>query len=355
MKAMRIKEFGKPLELSDVDSPTPTGSSVLIRVKAAGVCHTDLHLISGGYDVGEGRSFNFRDRGVKLPLTPGHEISGSVAALGDSYGGTLKQGDFVIVYPWIGCGECRKCLSGTENLCEGKAAGLGFFRDGGYAEYVLVPNGRYAVKAEGVNPEQGATLSCLGLTVYSALKRCRLMADDLLVVIGVGGLGTLCIQLAKKISGARVAAIDVEDSKLGLAKELGADITFNTSGLSKAEIISEIRKKNSGRGADAVIDYVGNSATASLGFDLLGKDGRLGLVGLVGGGAEFPLPHFPVRGLEVMGIYTGTLRDMAEMIDLTRRGIVQPVIAGRFRLEEANLVLEKLRHREVLGRAVLAP
>jgi len=355
MKAMRIKEFGKPLELSDVDPPTPTGSSVLIRVKAAGVCHTDLHLISGGYDVGEGRSFNFRDRGVKLPLTPGHEISGSVAALGDSYGGTLKQGDFVIVYPWIGCGECRKCLSGTENLCEGKAAGLGFFRDGGYAEYVLVPNGRYAVKAEGVNPEQGATLSCLGLTVYSALKRCRLMADDLLVVIGVGGLGTLCIQLAKKISGARVAAIDVEDSKLGLAKELGADITFNTSGLSKAEIISEIRKKNSGRGADAVIDYVGNSATASLGFDLLGKDGRLGLVGLVGGGAEFPLPHFPVRGLEVMGIYTGTLRDMAEMIDLTRRGIVQPVIAGRFRLEEANLVLEKLRHREVLGRAVLAP
>ena len=355
MKAMRIKEFGKPLELSDVDPPTPTGGSVLIRVKAAGVCHTDLHLISGGYDVGEGRSFNFRDRGVKLPLTPGHEISGSVAALGDSYGGTLKQGDFVIVYPWIGCGECRKCLSGTENLCEGKAAGLGFFRDGGYAEYVLVPNGRYAVKAEGVNPEQGATLSCLGLTVYSALKRCRLMADDLLVVIGVGGLGTLCIQLAKKISGARVAAIDVEDSKLGLAKELGADITFNTSGLSKAEIISEIRKKNSGRGADAVIDYVGNSATASLGFDLLGKDGRLGLVGLVGGGAEFPLPHFPVRGLEVMGIYTGTLRDMAEMIDLTRRGIVQPVIAGRFRLEEANLVLEKLRHREVLGRAVLAP
>jgi propanol-preferring alcohol dehydrogenase len=355
MKAMQIKEFGKPLELADVDTPTPTGSSVVVRVKAAGVCHTDLHLISGGYDVGEGRSFNFRDRGVKLPLIPGHEISGSVVALGDSYSGTLKQEDSVIVYPWIGCGECRKCLAGTENLCEGKAAGLGFFRNGGYAEYVLVPNGRYAVKAEGVDPDQGATLSCLGLTVYSALKRCRLMADDLLVVIGVGGLGTLCIQLARKISGARVAAIDVEDSKLEMAKELGADITLNTSGLSKAEVLSQMKGKNSGRGVDAVIDFVGNSATSSLGFDLLGKDGRLGLVGLVGGGADFPLPHFPVRGLEVMGVYTGTLRDMAEMIDLTRRGIVKPVIAGKYRLEEANAVLEKLSHREVLGRAVLAP
>lgn len=355
MKAMQIKEFGKPLELADVETPTPTGSSVLIRVAAAGVCHTDLHLISGGYDVGEGRSFSFRDRGVTLPLIPGHEISGSVVEVGDSYRGTLKRGDAVIVYPWIGCGECRKCLSGTENLCEGKAAGLGFFRNGGYAEYVLVPNGRYAVKAEGVNPEQGATLSCLGLTAYSALRRCRLMADDLLVVIGVGGLGTLCIQLAKKISGARVAAIDVEDSKLGLAKELGADLSLNTSGISKSDVISEIKKRNSGRGADAVIDFVGNSATASLGFDLMGRDGRLVLVGLVGGGAEFPLPHFPVRGLEVMGVYTGALRDMTEMIDLTRRGVIRPIIAGKFKLEEANLVLEKLSHRDVLGRAILAP
>jgi len=261
----------------------------------------------------------------------------------------------VIVYPWIGFGECRKCLAGTENLCEGRAAGLGFYRDGGYAEYVLVPSGRYAVRAEGINPEQGATLSCLGLTVYSALKRCRLVSDDLLVVIGVGGLGTLCIQLAKKISGARVAAIDVEDTKLGLARELGADITLNTSGVPRSEVVSELRKMNSGRGADAVVDFVGNSGTASLGFDLLGRDGRLGIVGLVGGAAEFPLPHFPVRGIEVMGIYTGTLRDMVEMIDLTRRGIVQPVIAGRFKLEEANDVLEKLSHREVLGRAVLAP
>jgi propanol-preferring alcohol dehydrogenase len=355
MKAMQITEFGKPLALAEVDVPKPSGSSVLVKIAAAGVCHTDLHLISGGYDLGEGRSFSFKERGPRLPVTPGHEISGFVAELGNSYSGTLKWGDPVIVYPWIGCGECRKCISGAENLCEGKAASLGFFRDGGYAEYVLVPNGKYAVKSEGVPPEFGATLSCMGLTAYNALKRCRLLPDDLLVVIGAGGLGTLCIQLAKKTTGARVAAIDVEDSKLEQARGLGAEFTMNTSGASKTEIISELRKRNSGRGADAVIDFVGNSATASLGFDLLGRDGRLGLVGLVGGAAQFALPHFPLRGAEVMGIYTGTLRDMAEMIDMTRRGVVAPVIAGKFRLEEANDVLERLRAREVLGRAVLVP
>jgi propanol-preferring alcohol dehydrogenase len=355
MKAMQITEFGKPLAPAEVDTPKPSGSSVLVKVAAAGVCHTDLHLVSGGYDLGDGKFFSFKDGGLRLPVTPGHEISGLVAELGGSYNGTLKQGDPVIVYPWIGCGECRKCMSGTENLCEGKAASLGFFRDGGYAEYVLVPNGRYAVKSEGIRPEQAATLSCMGLTVYNALKRCRLMSDDLLVVIGVGGLGTLCVQLAKRISGARVAAIDVEDSKLEQARGLGAEFTINTSGASKGEIISELRKRNSGRGADAVVDFVGNSATASLGFDLLGRDGRLGLVGLVGGATQFALPRFPIRGVEIMGIYTGTLRDMAEMIDMTRRGIVAPVIAGKFRLEEANDILERLRAREILGRAVLIP
>ena len=355
MKAMRITEFGKPLSLVDMETPEPHGSAVLIRVSAAAVCHTDLHVVSGGYDLGEGRFLSFKDRGIQLPITPGHEISGTITELGSSYSGTLRRGDPVIVYPWVGCGECRKCISGTENLCEGKAAGLGVFRDGGYAEYVLIPSGRYAIKSDGIDPSQGATLSCSGLTAYSALKKCRVMTDDLLVMNGAGGLGVLCIQLAKRLSGARIAVLDVEDSKLELAQDLGADFTMNASKISKGEIIAELKKRNSGRGADAVIDFVGNGATASLGFDLLAKEGRLVLVGLFGGAAQFSLPHFPTRGAEVIGIYTGTLRDMVEMIDLTRRGVVKPVIAGKFKLDEANDVLEKLRRREILGRAVLVP
>lgn len=352
---MRITEFGKSLELVEVENPSPEGNAVVVKVEAAGVCHTDLHLISGNYDLGEGRLLSLKDRGVRLPMTPGHEIAGTIVEQGPSIEGSSRVGERVVVYPWIGCGVCRKCISGAENLCEGKSAALGIFRDGGYAEYVLVPDGRYAVKSERIEPEQGATLTCSGLTAYNALKKCRLMADDLLVIIGAGGLGTLCIQLAKKVSGARTAVLDVDESKLELATKLGADLAINTSNLAKSEIVSRLRNSNSGRGADALVDFVGSGATASLGFDLLGREGRLVLVGLFGGAAQFSLPLFPIRGSEVIGVYTGTIRDMVEMVDLTSRGVITPVIAGEFKLADANDVLGKLRRREILGRAVLVP
>jgi propanol-preferring alcohol dehydrogenase len=265
----------------------------------------------------------------------------------------LRKGDPVIVYPWIGCGECRKCLSGTENLCEGRAGSLGVFRDGGYAEFAIVPDGKYAVQSQGIEPGMGATLSCSGLTTHSALRKSRIMSDELLVIIGAGGLGTMCIQLAKKISGAKVAVLDVATPKLEMAKNLGADFTIDTSRMSKSEVVQKLRDNNSGRGADAVVDFVGSNETASLGFDLLGKAGRLVLVGLFGGAAQFPLPTFPVKGVEVIGVYTGTLRDMAEVIDLTKRGVIAPVIGGKYELSKANEALESLRRKEILGRAVL--
>ena len=146
------------------------------------------------------------------------------------------------------------------------------------------------------------------------------MADDLLLIIGVGGLGSFAIQLAKKVSGARIAVLDVDDSKLQLAAELGADVTMNTSNISRSEIISGLKARNSGRGPDAVIDFVGAQVTTSLGFELLGKEGRLVLVGLFGGSSQFALPYFPIRGAEVLGNYTGTLRDLIEVVELTRRG-----------------------------------
>jgi propanol-preferring alcohol dehydrogenase len=355
MKSMRLLEFGKPLELVEMETPRPTGNALLVRIEAAGVCHTDLHLISGKYDLGEGKYLSLKDRGLKVPMTPGHEIAGTVDAVGESYTGTVKRGDRVVVYPWIGCGECRKCISGKENLCEGKPASLGVFRDGGYAEYVLVPDGRYAVKLQEIEPEHGALLACSALTAYSALKKCRLMVDDLLVIIGAGGLGTIGVQLAKKVSGAKVAVLDVDNSKLELAAELGADVTVNTANVPRDEAISKIKERNSGRGADAVIDFVGGQTTTPLGFDLLGKEGRLVLVGLFGGAAQFALPYFPLRGAEIMGNYTGTLRDLTEMVELTRRRIMKPVIAGTHKLQEANAVLERLEKREIRGRAVLKP
>jgi propanol-preferring alcohol dehydrogenase len=330
--------------------------SVLVKVSAAGVCHTDIHLISGAYDLGEGRKLSATGGGTLLPLTPGHEIAGSVEALG-SDAGTMgfREGDHVVVYPWIGCGGCRKCLAGRENMCEGKTAFLGFKMDGGYAEYVLVPDPRYLLRSDGIEPAQSATLPCSGLTAFSAIRRCALHTDDLLVVVGAGGLGTTAIQIAKKTTGARIAVADIDDNRLELSTKLGADYVFNTAKVDAKEVVSGARAINGGRGADAVVDFVGKPSTASLGVRLLGNEGRLVMVGLMGGGMQLSLPMLPLRGAQILGSFTGTQAELAELVELARRGAVSPVVTASYPLEEANEVLSKLEHGEIQGRAVLKP
>jgi alcohol dehydrogenase, propanol-preferring len=328
----------------------------LVKIAAAGVCHTDLHLISGAYDMGEGRKLSTTDSGKRMPLTPGHEIAGTVEELGsDAKSVAIGEGDPVVVYPWIGCGSCRKCRSGKENVCEGSPAFLGFMRDGGYAEYVLVPDARYLVKTGGMDPTHTATLACSGLTALTTIRKCGLRSNDLLLVIGAGGLGTAAIQLAKKTTGAKVAVADLDDSKLALATKLGADYTFNTSKMDAGSLVTSVRNINEGRGADAVADFVGTPATASSGFRLLGREGRLVLVGLVGGAVQLSLPLFPLRGAQIVGNFTGQLSDLIEIVALASEGIVAPVVTATYPLEEANEVLAKLGRGEIEGRAVLKP
>ena len=151
-----------------------------------------------------------------------------------------------MVFPWLGCGMCRKCAAGFENLCEGKPASLGIFRDGGYAEYVLVTDPRYLIPAAGLRAEEAAPLGCSGLTAYSALNKCMLGAEELLVIIGAGGLGTAAIQLATRTTGARVVVLDIDDSKLVLASSLGADQTVNIARYDMKAAIEEIKKENGG-------------------------------------------------------------------------------------------------------------
>ena len=353
---MRLLAEGKPLEERSVERPLLGPRSVLVRIAAAGVCHTDIHLISGAYDLGEGRKLSSTGGGTFLPLTPGHEIAGSVEEVGSEAGGTgFRAGDQVVVYPWIGCGSCRRCLAGRENMCEGKQAFLGFMKDGGYAEYVLVPDARYLVSSDGIDPAQSATLACSGLTAFSAMRKCSLSADDLILVVGAGGLGTTAIQIAKKTTGARVAVADIDDARLELAAKLGADYTFNTARVDAKEFVSKVRASNGGRGADAVIDFVGKPATVSLGVRLLGHEGRLVLVGLMGGALQLSLPLLPLLGVHIQGSFTGSLAELAELVQLARGGGVAPVITASYRLEEANEVLSKLGRGEIQGRAVLRP
>lgn len=355
MKAMRLVDYGAPLALKEVEAPRTT-DGVLVKVVAAGVCHTDIHVISGSYDLGENNLLRMSDRGVRLPMTPGHEIAGEVVDLGAFEGKTaVREGDRVVVYPWLGCGACRKCIAGFENMCEVKPASLGIFRDGGYAEYVIVPNPRYLVPAGGLRAEEAAPLGCSGLTAYSALNKCRLDSGELLVIIGAGGLGTTAIQLAARMTGAKVVVLDIDETKLSLASGLGAERTMNISGMEKKAVVEAVRKENQGRGADAVIDFVGNPVSSGIGFDLLTKQGRLVLVGLFGGAASFPLPLFPLRGAQVIGSFTGTLTELSELVQLAANGVVTPVVSGKYRLEEANDVLQKLARGEVPGRAILRP
>jgi alcohol dehydrogenase, propanol-preferring len=351
---MRLESYGAPLRLEEIGRPE-TGPGVLVRVEAAGVCHTDIHIVSGSYDLGEGNLLRMADRGIQLPITPGHEIAGRLADLGGFTETSLREGDPVVVYPWLGCGTCRKCTAGYENLCEGRPASLGIFRDGGYAEYVRVPHPRYLVPRGDLDAAQAAPLACSGLTSFSALRRCALSAGDLLVIVGAGGLGTFAVQLAKRTTGARVLVLDVNPSKLKLASDLGADQTIDTTGRERRDVISEIKEANHGRGADAVIDFVGNPSTSTMGFEMLTKQGRLVMVGLFGGAASFPLPLFPLRGAQILGSFTGTLTELSELVRVAATGAVRSFVSEEHPLEDANAVLQRLERGEVMGRAVLRP
>ncbi|MDA4112547.1 MAG: alcohol dehydrogenase [Thaumarchaeota archaeon] len=351
---MRLESYGAPLRLEEIERPE-TGRGVLVRVEAAGVCHTDIHIVSGSYDLGDGNLLRMAERGIQLPITPGHEMAGRLADLGGFTEASLREGDPVVVYPWLGCGTCRKCTAGYENLCEGKPASLGIFRDGGYAEYVWVPHPRYLVPRGNLEVARSAPLACSGLTSFSALKKCALNGDDLLVIVGAGGLGTIAVQLAKRTTGAKVLVLDVSPSKLELASELGADQTIDTSGRARRDVISEIKQANGGRGADAVLDFVGNPSTSTMGFEMLTKQGRLVLVGLFGGAASFPLPLFPLRGAQILGSFTGTLTELSELVGVAATGAVTTFVSAEYPLEDANDVLRRLERGEVMGRAVLRP
>jgi len=358
LKAARIVEPNKPLEVIELTSPKPTGNEVIVKVKAAGVCHSDLHLWEGGYDLGDGNFLKVTDRGVKYPITPGHEIVGTVSEIGDSVKG-VSVGDQVLVYPWIGCGECPACKVGNENLCDTPRS-IGLFQDGGYAENVKVPHFKYLAKISGIDLDGAASLACSGLTAYTAVKKANMNSPEFLVIIGAGGLGLMGIQIAKAITKAKVICVDLDDNKLQTAKEMGADFVVNSnvigsvatgSGNAAQKIISLSNNK----GADSVIDFVNAPQTVKTGLAALRKRGNLVLVGLFGGSLELSLVTIPLKALTIQGAYTGNYNDMVELIDLAKKGIIKPVISQRYSLDQVNDALENLKQRKIIGRAVINP
>src|ERR671926_172105 len=196
MEAARIIQPNESLQIQQLETPKPKGSQVLVKVNSSGVCHSDIHLWQGGYEGPGGQFLKTTDRGVKYPLTPGHEIAGTVESMGEEAEGFSKN-EKVLVFPWIGEGLCPACRIGQENLCD-KPRSLGIYTDGGYAEYVLVPSYKYLVKiSENIDTNVAATLSCSALTAYGAVKNTTLKPNDNVVIVGAGGLGLMAMQLSK--------------------------------------------------------------------------------------------------------------------------------------------------------------
>jgi propanol-preferring alcohol dehydrogenase len=316
------------------------------------VCHSDIHLWDGGYEGPGGSFLKTTDRGVKYPLTPGHEIAGTIEEMGSEARDEFQKNEAVLVYPWIGEGLCPACRSGEENLCD-KPRSIGIYQDGGYAEYVLVPSYRYLIRLDNeMDMDAAATLSCSALTAYGAVKNTEIKPNDNVVIVGAGGLGLMAIQLAKAISGARIIALDLSDEKLRTAKQNGADDIINSK---KEDAVKSVMEFTDNLGADAVMDFVNSSKTVETEMQFLRRRAKVILVGLFGGEVKLNLVSMPTKALRLIGSYTGSIADVTELLSLAKRGVIRPVITDRFKLKQATEALSKLKEGEIMGRGIINP
>jgi alcohol dehydrogenase, propanol-preferring len=351
MKSYDVCECGAPLKLMERPTPKPTGTEVLLKVIAAGVCHSDLHIWEGHYDLGGGKTLLLSDRGVKLPLTMGHENVGEVVAVGPDAKG-VKVGDRRLVYPWLGCGECAICQTGEEQLCRTKTASIGVFRAGGYADHILVPHSRYLFDIGNIPPEKAAPLACSGITTYGALKKVgAVLQQQPTVIIGAGGLGLMCLSLHNKMGGKGAIVVDIDPVKREAALKAGAQAAIDGNAADAAKQIIDATKG----GAFAVVDLVGSSHTVKLAVDSLGKGGKVVVVGLYGGDITLPTPFLPLRAMSIQGSYVGSLSEISELLDLVRGKGAPDLPIGTRPLATVNEALNELKDGKVVGRLVLMP
>jgi propanol-preferring alcohol dehydrogenase len=344
MRAFRFTAWQQPPELQDVPVPEPGPGAVLVRVAAAGACHSDLHIM----DVPEG-FMPFR-----VPFTLGHETTGYVETVGAGVQ-RRKPGDPVAIYgPW-GCGACPPCRRSSENYCEHAAeidgAGGGLGRDGGMAEYVLVPSERLLVPLGDLDPVEAAPLGDAALTPYHAIVRSRagLVPGTTAVVIGVGGLGHMAIQILRALTPARVIAIDTADAKLDLARDLGADEAWNASD----DVAARVKAATRGLGAELVVDFVGADTTLGIAAASVRTGGDVTIVGMALGTLPVNFVTVPFEA-SVQTTYWGSLIELIEVLDLARAGRLRAHVE-RFALDDAATAYRRLRDGSVDGRAVVVP
>lgn len=342
----QVVDFGKPLQLARRAIEPPQGSEVVVRISACGVCHSDLHMAEGFFDLGDGKHFGL-EKVLKPPRTLGHEIVGTVVAQGPDATGEL--GRSAIVFPWIGCGQCALCARGDEHLCA-RPESLGTTRDGGFSTHVRVPHPKYLVDHSGIDAAFAATLACSGLTAYSALKKVPKASEQApVVIIGAGGVGLAAVALAKALHGLGPIVVDIDPAKRQAALDAGASRVVDPSDPDAAKSLA----RSSSEGIAAVLDFVGSSRTFEFANAVVGKGGKIIIVGLFGGSATLQLPLIPMRSISIGGSYVGSLAELRELVALAQKGVLPALPLSARKLSEVQNVLDELRAGKVTGRAIL--
>jgi len=336
MKAAVLHQFGTPLAIQDMPTPVPAEDEVLVQTMACGIDGTDLKLCDGfGYT-------------PELPFVMGHEIAGVVSQVGRAVH-DFKPGDRVVVYNFLICGKCAFCLTHREQLCANMRGVMGVLHaHGGYAEYVSVPAQQLIGIPDNVAWEDAAVCCDAVLTAFHALERSRLRLGETVVIIGIGGVGSVLVQLAR-LAGARVLAVDHDARRAAWAEENGAHVFLDSSAIPAA-----VRDLTGGMGAACVIDVVGKEATMRAGFDSLQRGGRMVIVG-------YTPEQYPVSGkqlaqneLEIIGTRAGRRQDLTSALHLVQTRQLKSIVRYRYGLDQVNEALDLLRSGAAIGRIVLS-
>jgi alcohol dehydrogenase len=347
MHRQSLVKFDAPLCETVIEAPRPVAREVLVRIERCGLCHSDLHIQDGYADLGGGKKLD-TTRGMTLPFTLGHEIAGVVEEVGPEVPKDLI-GAKRAVFPWIGCGQCRDCLQGDENLCA-KQRFLGVTIDGGFATHVLVPDVKYLLEYDPLPVNQAATLMCSGVTAYGALKRLvdRPRQRNLLL-IGLGGVGMMGLAFAQAMFKQPITVADLSAAARETALKNGAAFAYDPS---EPEVSRRIIKETEG-GFDEIVDFAGNEKSMAFAFSVLARGGKIVVSGLMGGNFSLPMVQWVYKRMTIEGFMVGTLTEAQELMSLARAGKIKPTPMREEPMADVQKWIEALRAGQVVGRIVL--
>jgi D-arabinose 1-dehydrogenase-like Zn-dependent alcohol dehydrogenase len=347
MRRQSLVKFDAPLCETVVEAPKPSGREVLVRIECCGLCHSDLHIQDGYADLGGGKKLD-TTRGMTLPFTLGHEIAGVVEETGPDVPKDLI-GKRRAVFPWIGCGQCRECLAGDENLCA-KQRFLGVSIDGGFASHVLVPDAKYLLEYDPLPVNQAATLMCSGVTAYGALKRLvdRPRQRNLLL-IGLGGVGMMGLSFAQAMFKQPITVADLSATARETALKNGAALAYDPS---EPEISRRVLKETDG-GFDEIVDFAGNEKSMAFAVSVLARGGKIVVSGLMGGNFSLPMVQWVYKRMTIEGFMVGTLAEGHELMALARAGKIRPPPMREEPMADVQKWIEALRAGQVVGRIML--